>query len=690
MDRHPKYSAPRSVWPVAAVLALFFVLLEMLKAFRSSQWSGTSLWEGCGLAVGCGVYAGVLFALAALSGGVLRLATRRRLPWDAASGLGGLGGGVAVWAFLSGFREFSPTLDDAVVLGGLVAFTGVLLLTLALRQGSLAGFCALTGTALVGGIAALVAAGQYFLFEPERARAVTVFPLLWAAVVAMVGLAVWQFRGRWAVWGRFLYAAVVIAGPPAMALRLTMAPQSLIEKRPPSFVFVISDSLRADYLSTYGGPVAAPNVDRLAQRGVLFERSYSLAPWTMPSMAAMFSSGYPASLTPGVPGSVWLAQLWQYGVDPACRALAVGLREAGFVTGAFTANALLPGMPGMLDGFDVQATSHPILLLREGFFSHCPFLQDALAALFPSLIDLRPHDTTRAMTRYATAFLRRYRDRPFYLWIHYIDPHAPYDPPDRYRSMEGPWPFFHPYAGGERWGIPLLSPDFDLPPGQRPYVRSLYEGEVRYVDEHLGRVLGCIERLGLWENTYICFTSDHGEELWDHGKWGHGQSVYEELVRVPLLVAGPGLEPQRVEDAVSAVDLMPTFAELLGVQAEDGWRGLSLAPILRGETAPVERAVFAQGTSNKSWPYPQQAVVVRQEKLIRQLGADSVALYNLAEDPGEESDLAVQRPERAQMLDRLLLEWLGSFDSVFEAATAEGGGKANEDLLENLRGMGYL
>src|SRR5690606_23842172 len=134
---------------------------------------------------------------------------------------------------------------------------------------------------------------------------------------------------------------------------------------------------------------------------------------------------------------------------------------------------------GLLSGYETQADSHPILLREEGYFGALPFLGALVAAWLPPLADIRPHNTTRDLDYYARRFIERHRDKPFALWIHYIDPHAPYDPPAALRRVpEGPWPFFHPYAGGEVWGLPILGQNFDVAEADRDYVKSLYEGEV--------------------------------------------------------------------------------------------------------------------------------------------------------------------------------------------------------------------
>lgn len=668
-------------------LALCFLFLETLKAMRSSQWGGVDSGAWVGLLLGLALYTVVCAALmegtAWMLGRLRPVGGRPTLPVALASALAGS----LIWLLLSAYREVTPTLDDALVLALVLGLALWLPLTPRWLHVPPLRALALVVLTLLSAHIALHACAAYYLYAPERAARVTLLPPVWAALSLLTGMALWSLRGARTV-PKILHACAALLLPALAAWAATHAPPSVPRDDRPNVVFIVSDSLRADYLSTYGGQVATPHLDRLAARGTLFEQSYSLAPWTLPSMTAMFSSQYPPGLTPDADAGTWQAQLYEYSAKTHDESLAERLRAAGYATGAFTSNAFLPSVPGMLDGFDDHASSHPILLLRQSTFALLPFLQDAFAGLFPALDPIRPHDTTLDMTRYTEAFLTRNRNKPFYLWVHYIDPHAPYAPPERYGNADGPWPFFYPYKGGDAWGIPVLGdPDWKIQPEHRAFVQSLYEGEIRYIDEAVGDVLDLLDGLGLRENTIVCFTSDHGEELWDHGRWGHGQSLNDELVRVPLILAGPGMEPARRDAPVSAIDLMPTLADLLNMPPSPGWRGKSLAPFLRDGSRAPDRPVFAQGTSDKARPNPYQMVRHGEYKLIREAGSGTLTLYNLKADPDEQRNLVEKNPDVARDLETRLLEWLSSFDSTFaaEAAPQERG-----ELYENLRGMGYL
>ncbi len=672
----------------ALLLTLFFLLLELMKTYRASQWGGSHAVDGLGLLLAGVLYFCCFFVLVFLLSMGVGAVSRRWLSSQTASVVaGGFSGGL-VWMLLSQYREFSPTLEDGIVVGGLFVYVSGYVLLVRFRGFSAAHFLGVCSVAGAAGLTAVWASGELFLFHEQRADAVTILPIIWVAVVCMTGVGAWGVGGGMG-WGlRIVHTAVSILLPLGGAWLLLFTPMRAEGDARPNLVFIVSDSMRSDFLRPYGGAVDMPFLEALAKEGTLFEQSYSLAPWTMPSMSALFSSDYPPGLSSNTAGEGWLDQLWQYGVPATGEALAMRLQAQGYATGAMTANALLWSMPGIMDGFSVQARSHPILLMQEGVLNHAPFLQAAFQAWFPALDGLRAHDTTKDITHYTKAFLSRNRNKPFFLWVHYIDPHAPYDPPMRYRRASGPWPLFYPYAGGEHWGVPLLGPDFEIAEADQDYVRSLYEGELRYIDEHVGKVLAQLNSLGLKEKTYICFTSDHGEAFWEHGKWGHGQSVYEPLVRVPLIFSGPDVRVQRIEEPVSALHLMPTFAALLEQPPAQSWKGRSYASVLRGEASMWREPIFAQGTSNKAWPYPQCMVRVEKNKLVRSLGEGGEQLFDLSTDSGEEQDVASVQPAVLERLHALLDEWRASFSSEFVPASSDA--PVGDELMEQLRGMGYL
>ncbi|NNL67658.1 MAG: sulfatase, partial [Myxococcales bacterium] len=262
---------------------------------------------------------------------------------------------------------------------------------------------------------------------------------------------------------------------------------------PRNVVLISVDTLRADALGSYGQEQdASPALDALAERGVVFDQCAASVPLTLPSHASIFTGKQPYAHGVRSNGRFRLAERHL--------TLAERLREAGFATGAETAAVVLGPRTGIEQGFahfrGAEATD--ALTERAG---------------------TRP---ARDITRRGIEFVGEHRDEAFFLWLHYFDPHVPYDPPEPHRS---------------RFGSPYL-------------------GEVARVDEQVGEFLAELERRGLAERTLVVLTSDHGESLGEHGEQTHSAFVYESTMRIPLILAGPPELPRgaRVSEPVRSID----------------------------------------------------------------------------------------------------------------------------------------
>ncbi|GMW00046.1 MAG: hypothetical protein AMXMBFR84_11840 [Candidatus Hydrogenedentota bacterium] len=557
---------------------------------------------------------------------------------------------------------------------------------------------------LVAGIVAQTVVAHVYVHRLDvRPLYVTAGPAIWMVLGALMFflLLTWQNRlavsipRRMTATGKVVWtvAAIVYVSVPVAATRFAAfavkAPQA---DAPPNLVIVTCDALRADWMSAYGGPVPTPNADTLSSRGVLFDRAYSLAPWTIPSMHGMFSSTYPFGLTPGASFDQWKEEVGRYAF-PDAPTLAEVIRSNGYATAAFTGNPLLGDPEGIMRGFQITASYPAHAPVRVSRWSQLPYMESLLFRFWPGAVDLRPVDSTAVLTTLARTFIQQNASRPFLLWVHMLDPHDPYDPPQALRGPErGPWPLFSPLA--PYYGTPQLDDhgNIELSHAEQNYVRALYAADIRYADAGLGRILDALSEWGLDSNTYVVLSADHGEEMWDHGRFNHGQSLFDELVRVPLIVSGPGLEKGRVQTPVSAIDVMPTLADLLGIAAPPEWQGMSLESSLLNPIEGAEgRPVMALGTNRYAWPNVYHMIVDSRWKLIHELTGDTISLYDLASDPGEQADLSGRQPETAARLLESLEEWRLQFPLEFTAADgATGETSETSDLLERIRSMGYV
>lgn len=676
-------------WSTAFALALSYV--ELLKAHRTTLWAGAASLNCAGVLVGFFLYAVSVAAVGAAF--LLAAKAARRAPlgqaWPLAASIAGAS---MVWFMVTAFSAelrpiTAPLLLVCMVLYAAIAMFFAWVCDAPLRTGALE-----LGLAILSGTSALVSANHVLFLEADRVSGISLCSVVWLIIAYRLAPYAWKPGRHMLVRKRFITALIGIGLPPLVAGAVSVSNAFRSEANDTSLVLLTCDALRADCTSLHGGPVATPAFEALAERGVVFDQCHALAPWTLPSMLGMLSSSYPQSVSPGVSEPEYLDELRQYRFPSGTETLAELLQEKGYATAAFIANPLLYDPDGLLRGFDRTELFGFRLHVRTGFFSNLPVLQDALMAVCPAIVRKRPADTTRVLTAYATEYVRRHRHQPFFLWVHYMDPHGPYDPPDRFRRVLGDESVFCP--SDPYWDPPPTDEhgDIILAEKDRTHAESLYRGEVQYVDEAIGQVVAEIEKLGIGDRTVICVTSDHGEEFWDHGRYGHGQSLFNELTRVPLIITGPGIAPCTVAEPVSALDVVPTLACLVGVEPQPGWRGQSLADMLRGEPSrALERPCFTQATNPIVAREPLQTVVAWPHKLIRGLESGFSALYNIEVDPTESTNLSAQEPQTLSRLTTILEEWSASFPSTLGAQDQGLEEPApTTEVIDRMRDTGYL
>jgi arylsulfatase A-like enzyme len=440
----------------------------------------------------------------------------------------------------------------------------------------------------------------------------------------------------------------------------TLLRRELRGPRDLDLLLVSLDTLRADHLPSYGyARDTAPFLASLASRGVLFERALAAAPSTTPSHMTLFTSLPPS--VHGLLGNETLTVL-----PPGAPTLAEALRGAGFATGAVTEGGGIALHYGFERGFDAYV-ENPVPV------PHQPGLQS------PVTFDA------------GLAWLRANGDRRSFLFLHTYEVHGPYHAPERYRAL---------FAQGP----PDLASDPRLRPHQRPVH---YDREIRFVDDELRRLFAALEAEGRLARTLVVVTSDHGEEFLEHEYMGHGATLSDLVLRVPLLVVGPGVPAgRRVEAPVGLIDLAPTLLEWLGAPGLPGAMGRSFAGLLRGEEpgpAWRERPNFAEtwfvrgfgAEGPKPVQQPSYAVQAGSRKLVRLRAGEGhrYAYYDLARDPGERHDLYAADPQAAADLRALLdayPEQAAARHRALLGAPADGRGGVGPEREAQLRALGYL
>lgn len=419
----------------------------------------------------------------------------------------------------------------------------------------------------------------------------------------------------------------------AVSLSLALAACAPERLARPNLLLVTLDTTRADHVSAYGySRDTTPVLRALAAAGTRFAQAYAPTATTAPSHATLFTSLYP--LAHGIVRNGLVLRDLE-------RTLAEVLRDHGYATAAFVSSFVLDARFGWAQGFDLydddfdpDSTS---MQPRDGWEE---WKKETAAGGF----DRRADETTRR----AVAWLEGHAgsDRPFFLFVHYFDPHAPMVPPARLAAR------FAPATG---------APRLDVRVGR-------YDAEIAFVDEQIGLLLEALARAGLEAETLVALTADHGEGLMQHGKMFHGVHLYEEAVRVPLILRWPGRVPEArvVEEPVGLVDLAPTLLALLGIgEVPPSLHGKSLAAALTdGLPLDPQPSIYLQRRHYEGervggeWIEGELFGIRRGRwKYIESGDASHRELYDLSADPAETRDLAAHRPDAVRHLSAAIAAW---------------------------------
>lgn len=442
--------------------------------------------------------------------------------------------------------------------------------------------------------------------------------------------------------------------PLALLLAATLAGCGRQAPPRPNLLLIVVDTLRQDHLGCYGYPrPTTPNIDFLAAGSFRYAHAYSQAPWTTPSVGTLLTSRYPSEL----------------GITEAPDRLAdrfvllsEALQGAGYATGAVVSHYFLGSKWNFNQGFDLYDESNVLGHARV---------------------------SSEGVTDTALAFLRERRaadpDQPVFLFVHYFDPHYDYIEHEGHRFSDPA------YRGPVTSGMvytDLLEILRDLTPRDVAHLVDLYDSEIAFTDAQIGRLLAGLEELGLFDDTLIVLTSDHGEEFLERHTIGHGQSLYDELIHVPLLVKFPGgEEPGVVEGNVGLIDLYPTLLDYLELPIGHPVSGRSF--LGRGPGAePARRLLF----SETDWG--QYRGVIRERlKLHHHLPSGGYLLFDLAGDPGERDNLTPELAQTGRVADfydlqEKLQTWMRAMERLAESGAGEV--EITPEEREQLKALGYL
>jgi len=440
--------------------------------------------------------------------------------------------------------------------------------------------------------------------------------------------------------------------PPALDARADPLREKL---KGANVVFVILDAARARQFGTYGyDRDTTPAMDLLAADGVAFDQAYTPAVYTLGAMSSVWTSQYPdrhhgdVSFQSPLPSDrLTLTEVLS----------GRGIHSAGFVATA---------VPGAFNGFDRGFSEFHEVWQEVGSRA------DAFRQVLPPWIEA-------------------HKGRRFFLYVHYREPHFPYDPEPPFDTKWGPdGPI--PKAARRDMGFfrEINQRRQPFSEEEQAHLVRLYDGNLAYVDREVGELRRALEEAGVWDETVFILAADHGEGLWEHGWIGHNVQVYEPSARIPLIVrlpGGVGPRGERVDALVDLVDIAPTVADVFGVRGEGGadreFQGRSLLPVISG--APGRPVVV----SRTVWERPRYALRDGRWTFVYDTANGSEELFDTAADPEERQDVAAQHPLRAAYLRETLLEWVGSVFRPGADATA-GPDSMSRDECEALKALGYL
>ena len=454
-------------------------------------------------------------------------------------------------------------------------------------------------------------------------------------------------------------------------------------RRVKHIILLTIDTLRADSLPLYGNTrVQTPTLAELGRQGIVFERALSPSPWTKPSLVSLLTG-----LSPAVHGST-LEDLAVEAVLPeTVLTLAECMRNAGYRTASIGYNPFVPSSSNLKRGFQdcwffpfpEEATDKP-----AGTTEHPEATQPVIAGIPKDVLNrqIQAENATDILTRLARTWIADHAREPFFLWIHYYDPHTPYTPPrDCYEKLTGESsPEHQDYAGWNallnkgigdflfRERIPRIRPATaedrkaietlrTVLEKRRGPIRALYDAEVEYVDQGIGQVVAALHEQGVYDDTLLVITSDHGEEFFEHGGLEHGHTLFQELIHVPLIFKLPGNSTtRRIPERVTNQSIYQTLLDLCALPLPAfGHEVASLRPLWDSTGTPWVPPPCLVADSIL-YGEPGSAVVFNDLKYVVRPKSRTETLFDLAADPGETTSLAALDRESLHEARRRLAE----------------------------------
>jgi len=428
----------------------------------------------------------------------------------------------------------------------------------------------------------------------------------------------------------------------------------------PNIILISIDSLRPDHLKCYGYfRNTSPNIDGLANDGVMFTDSVSTTTWTLPAHISMLTSLYPEA-----------HQVIHDGVRLSEKATVCSeiLQTAGYVNAGFVSGPYLHSRFGYNQGFDIY---------------------DDYTINFSSNEEAHRGITSPRIHKRISSWLEQNYKQPFFLFLHYWDVHYDYIPPAPFDTM------FDKYYKGDissrnfehNWRINPSMPKRDL-----EHIIALYDGEIAFTDSYIGKLLRMLKELGIYDNTMIIFTADHGDEFFEHGEKGHRKNLFDTTLKVPLIIKFPNNRwaGHQVEHQAGIVDIVPTFLDYLDINPKVILQGKSLLPLITEEKQEDKSYYFADLHGNpKCVRTGQYKYIIFWERRSFFWNRKHPSLFDLSNDAEEQNNIAESNSEVKDRLHEVLMDSVDS-SRIIAGNIGKSQAQYSEDFVKKLKDLGYI
>ncbi|MBD3234441.1 MAG: sulfatase-like hydrolase/transferase [candidate division Zixibacteria bacterium] len=459
-------------------------------------------------------------------------------------------------------------------------------------------------------------------------------------------------------------AIMTLTSPPETGMSFTQDENISESKGLPNIIIIMMDTMRADWLSIVGYDIDTPNFQEFAEDGILYTNYFNQCSWTKPSIASLFTSLYPTQHTVGTASGP---------LDYNLVTLAEVLQSAGYHTVGLVNNPLLKESSNFNQGFSDYHYFQPRKPYPTDLQSPRLFVYKVLDIMYRRLFPTQIYETSYRDAEYCTESAMRWVSNngasSFFMFLHFMDTHSPY--------------FEHPYEG-EFYRPPRTGGFSD---GILPKATDNYKQEIRFADESLGEFLGYLKKNGMYDESMIVVTADHGEEFNDHGAAGHGRVLYNELLRASTIIKLPlGEKASTVDSSLAqSIDIAPTISSFVDARIPDSWEGIDLFT--------DEKSEYSVAELQQMGIIPITSIQNLSEKLIITRDADQnidkVEYYDLIKDPLELNNVAEEQYYKDKV--STLLSRLQSIEQYFQSTAIQSDSmELDVETIQQLKALGYL